>query len=162
MWAVGWLSQVGGHEFVSIDLMDASSDGALSPARTNPLSKHSLFILIGSRGCWVNRHNFINKNKSAKRKLQNFCVFLSQFRRVLTITVLRMFSYNHRFYFLRRFEQIRIICIMLLEMFNHSTASHPPLPFSHKHPTPTRGLCIRTCACYLYFHVWALKRRTAY
>lgn len=46
--AVGGLSQVGGHELVSIDLMDASSDSTLSAARADPLSKHSLLILIGS------------------------------------------------------------------------------------------------------------------
>lgn len=49
--AVGGLSQVRGHELVSVDLMDTSPDGALSPARTDPLTKHSLLIVVGSRRC---------------------------------------------------------------------------------------------------------------
>lgn len=59
--AVGRLSQVGGHELVPVDLMDASSDGALTPARTDPLSKHSLLILIGSGSCQKNKLKFIDK-----------------------------------------------------------------------------------------------------
>lgn len=49
--AVGRLPQVGGHELVAVDLMDASSDRPLSSARTDPLPEHSLLIVIGSRGC---------------------------------------------------------------------------------------------------------------
>lgn len=58
MRAVGRLSQVGGHELVPVDLMDAPPDGALSPAGADPLSKHSLLILIGSRGCRANTHTY--------------------------------------------------------------------------------------------------------
>ena len=89
MWAVGWLSQVGGHELVSIDLMDTSSDGALSSPGTDPLSEHSLLIFIGTRGCGANRREkIINKNVKA------FVPFRWH------IHPPRMFSYGHRFYFL--------------------------------------------------------------
>lgn len=36
---------------MAIDLMDASPDGALPPARADPLPEHSLLVVIGSRGC---------------------------------------------------------------------------------------------------------------
>lgn len=49
--AIGGLSQVGGHELVSVDLMDAPADGTLSPTRTNSLAEHSLLIVISPRGC---------------------------------------------------------------------------------------------------------------
>lgn len=60
--AVRRLSQVGGHELVSIDLMDTSSDGALSPAGTDPLSKHPFFIVIGSWSWRVKRKTSVNNN----------------------------------------------------------------------------------------------------
>lgn len=49
--AVGGLSQVGGHELVSVDLMHSAADGALSPARTDPLAEDSLLIVVRPRGC---------------------------------------------------------------------------------------------------------------
>lgn len=64
-----------------------------------------------------------------------------------------MFSYAHRFYFLRRFVQIRIICIMLLKMFNHSTASHlpfPPLPPSFSQTPHTYQRPMHTYMCMLF------------
>ena len=48
--AVGGLPQVGGHELVSVDLVDPPADGALTLPGTHPLPKHSLLILRGARG----------------------------------------------------------------------------------------------------------------
>lgn len=49
--AVGGLSQVGGHELVAVDLMDAPADRPLPTARPDTLAEHPLFIVIGPRGC---------------------------------------------------------------------------------------------------------------
>lgn len=43
--AVGGLSQVRGHELVSVDLVDAAADGALPLPGANPLAKHPLLIV---------------------------------------------------------------------------------------------------------------------
>lgn len=50
--AVGGLSQVGGHELVSVDLVDPAADGTLALPGTHPLPKHALLILGGAcRSC---------------------------------------------------------------------------------------------------------------
>lgn len=146
------MSQVGGHELVSVDLMDASSDGALSPPRADPLSKHSLLILVGPGGCQTNKIEFIDKNESAKEEFQNFCVCLW----VSSILFPELVCTKKKGAFASCCLRCLIIQLPLI--------SPHPLPsfFSRKNTPHLRGLCMRTCACYLYFHVWALKRRTAY
>lgn len=98
MWAVGRLSQVGGHELVSVDLMDPSPDGALPPARADPLSEHSLFILVGPGGCRV-----------------KWVLLLRYFRAYIS----ELSKRGGRILF-------PDICIPLLEMVNRSTAAHLP------------------------------------
>lgn len=50
--AVGGLSQVRGHELVSVDLVDPPADGPLALPGPHTLPKHSLLILGGScRSC---------------------------------------------------------------------------------------------------------------
>lgn len=83
---------------MSVDLMDASPDGALAPARPDPLSEHALLILVGAGRCGA--------NGAEVNRFSEQILFIS-----LPATV-----------------QIRCICITLPEMFNHSAASHFPLP----------------------------------
>lgn len=92
--AVGWLSQVGGHELVSVDLMDASPHGALTPARTDPLPEHSLLILIGSGSCQMNKLKFINKKSEFRTCVcVGVCVCLS----VTSVLLPELVSTNKRY-----------------------------------------------------------------
>lgn len=69
--AVGGLSQVGGHELVSINLVDSPADGTLALPGTHPLPKHTLLILGGARrSCKIqkNVYNIIHISSQGDRK----------------------------------------------------------------------------------------------
>ncbi len=58
--AVGGLSQVGGHELVSVDLMHPPPDGSLPLPGTHAFTKHALLILTAS--CCKNTHKCTNRS----------------------------------------------------------------------------------------------------
>lgn len=59
--AVGGLPQVGGHELVSVDLVDPPADGALTLPGTHPLPKHTLLIFRRARGsCRDTKNKLVN------------------------------------------------------------------------------------------------------
>lgn len=125
---------------MSVDLMDASSDGALSPPRADPLSKHSLLILVGPGGCQTNKIEFIDKNESAKEEFQNFCVCLW----VSSILFPRAGLYKKKGAFASCCLRCLIIQLPLI---------FPPPPplllFSQKHPTPQRPMHAYVCLLFI-------------
>lgn len=56
MRAVGGLPQVGGHEFVTVDLMDPSAEGALTLPGTHPLAKDARLIVAAGRRRYAKNH----------------------------------------------------------------------------------------------------------
>lgn len=66
MGTVGGLSQVRGHELVTVDLVDPAANSTLTLPGTHPLPKHTLFILGGACPSW--KHNMYTFYKMAFKK----------------------------------------------------------------------------------------------
>lgn len=139
---------------MSVDLVDTSSDSTLSSARADPLSKRSLFIVIGSRGCKRGEKDQVSYILISEViwgvggggviiNYVDYLILLLFDNSVITCT----FESERVFFpftFSSRCSRRLIIQWPLIFLFLP--------PASSRHPTPTRGLYTHMCMCLLFIH----------